>query len=317
MTNRARERTVAPLKLGTRGSELARWQAGWVAEELAARGTNTEIVEVESAAEKFPEKHLDQLGVGVFTAALDDALLEGTIDFAVHSLKDVPSSLHAELELAAVPEREVPWDAFVSPPGERFDTLPKNARIGTSSPRRKAQLLDRRSDLEIVPLRGNVETRLRKVREQGLAGTVLACAGLLRLGKDDAIAHAFDLETLVPAVAQGALGIVARRGDEKVLQLLRTLDHEGSRVAVECERAYLRELRGGCQIPAGAYARVDGSEITLTSVLASEDGATCLRASGVGIVAKREELGIDVARELIARGGREILARTTRARPGD
>ena len=303
-----------PLRLGTRGSPLALWQARWVAERIEAAGPwQVELETVKTTAEHFPEKALTQMGVGIFTAELDRALLEKRIDLAVHSLKDVASNHHPDLTIAAVPERESPWDAFLSRDGTRLDDLPEAARIGTSSPRRQAQLLWHRPDLEIVPLRGNVETRLRKVEERRLSGTVLAHAGLRRLGKEDLITQLLKADILVPAVAQGALAIMTRAADDEIRRILSALDHPESHLRVKAERAYLRRLRGGCQVPAGALAEYDAKadELRLVAVLAAPDGSQCLRGERAAPASRAEALGIDLAEELLSQGGDEILAAMT------
>jgi hydroxymethylbilane synthase len=310
MSDTPMPRIERPLRLGTRGSPLALWQARWVAERIEAAGRAVALEIVKTTAEKFPEKALTGMGAGIFTAELDAALLEGRIDLAVHSLKDVPSTIHRELTIAAVPERESPWDAFLSRDGTPLDNLPRGARLGTSSPRRQAQLWWRRPDLEMVPLRGNVQTRLRKVEEQGLAGTVLAHAGLRRLGQEDLITHLLEAEVLVPAVAQGALGVVTRAGDRETRGIVAALDHRTSRVRVEAERAYLRRLRGGCQVPAGALAEHDPrtGEVRMVAVLAAPDGSRLLRREGRGAADQAETLGERLADEILAEGGDGILA---------
>jgi len=267
-----------------------------------------EIEVIRTSAEIFPEKSIARIGVGVFTQELDEALFDGRIDLAVHSLKDLASTLDSRLCLAAVPERESPFDLFVAPDRARLEDLPPGASIGTGSPRRKAQLLAYRSDLKIVPLRGNVDTRLRKVRELGLAGTILAHAGLKRLGKHDLITAPLSPDILLPAVAQGALGIVTRADDDATIAAVGTLQHAASRARVDAERSYLRELRGGCQVPAGALAEVDGERLAMVGVLAAEDGSTCLRGQREGSVEDGERLGAELARELLDRGGEAILA---------
>lgn len=305
------KRIDGELRLGTRGSPLALWQARWVAERVEAAGNCQVALDiVKTTAEQFPEKALTQMGVGIFTAELDSALLEARIDLAVHSLKDVPSTLHPDLTIAAVPERESPWDAFLSRDGTRLEDLPRGARLGTSSPRRQAQLRWRRPDLEMVPLRGNVQTRLRKVEEEGLAGTVLAHAGLRRLGQEDLITHLLKTDILVPAVAQGALAVVARADNGQVREILSSLDHRESRLRVEAERAYLRRLRGGCQVPAGALAEYDASEdqLHVIAALASPDGSKCLRGERRGPASQAEGLGERLAEELLGQGGDGILA---------
>lgn len=308
-----------PLRLGTRGSPLALWQARWAAQALDASGENgpVEVVVVRTQAEKFPDRELPEIGIGVFTRELDDALLRGDIDLAVHSLKDVPSELSPGLALVAVPERESPFDTFVSADGTPLAMLPTGARIGTGSPRRKALLLAYRDDLEVVPLRGNVGTRLRKIEAEGLAGTILAHAGLKRMGQEARITEILQAEILVPAVAQGALGIVARSDDDTTRARLAVLDHSPSHLRVLAERGFLRRLRGGCQVPAGALATLDpekpeptqekNAQLRLQAVLAAPDGTTCVREVQIGGATAGEELGLRTAELLLDNGGREIL----------
>jgi len=324
------------LKLGTRGSPLALWQAEHIRAQLETLDPDTnvdvEIVIIKTRGEIIPDRAIPEIGMGVFSRELDEALLAGDIDLAVHSLKDLPSEYHADLAIAAIPERESPYDAFVSADGTKLDDLPEGAKLGSGSPRRKAQILARRPDLEILPLRGNVETRLRKIREQGLAGTFLAHAGLRRLDKEDVITEVLSDEVLVPAVSQGALAVVTRREDPTTRALVDRLDRAECRHVVEAERAFLRQLRGGCQAPAGALATLDGDSMnlgtmnldtmnlgtmnlgtmnlgtmTLRAVLASPDGSMCLRTELSGPISGREELGTKAALELLDRGGREIL----------
>jgi hydroxymethylbilane synthase len=300
-----------PLRLGTRGSPLALWQAKWVQDTLRETQPErpVEVVIVKTQAEKFPERDLPEIGVGVFTKELDDALERGDIDCAVHSLKDVPSELDPALRLVAVPARESPLDAFVSSDGTLLANLPKGAALGTGSPRRKAQLLAYRPDLRIVPLRGNVGTRLRKMKEQGLAGTILAHAGLRRLAQEDAITELLSPDVVLPAVSQGALAIVARKIDTETHALLATLDHPPSHGRVLAERGFLRTLRGGCQVPAGALATIeaDGTSLRIQAVLAATDGSRLLKGEQRGHIDKGAALGASLGTELLEGGGEDIL----------
>lgn len=298
------------LRLGTRGSPLALWQAGWVARELesANPGLSIEIVEVRTLAEEFPERAVAEIGSGVFTKELDEALLRGDIGMAVHSLKDVPSEMPSGLIIAAVPERESPFDAFVSTGGVSLAGLPRGARIGTGSPRRKAQLLHWRPDLEVVPLRGNVATRIRKAGELGLAGTILAEAGLRRLGEEGCIQEVIGPEVMVPAVSQGALALVVREDDDWTAELASSLGHTSSHIRVYAERAFLRTLRGGCQAPAGALATISQEErLEIEGVIAAPDGSTHVRGRIEGLPEDAPTLGVRLAHELLGRGGAEIL----------
>ncbi len=298
------------LRLGTRGSPLALWQARWIAERLQeTTQRSVELHVVKTVAEKFPERSLTAMGVGVFTRELDDVLLRGEIDLAVHSLKDVPSELHPQLTIAAVPLRASAWDAWISADGVKFGALPPGSRIGTASPRRQAQLLAYRRDLEFTPLRGNIDTRLEKMRQLGLGGIVLAQAGLERLGRGDLITEALELEYLVPAVAQGALAVMTRLDNLSLREELCALEDVQSRTCVDCERSFLQRLRGGCQVPAGAYARyVDGGRVHIVGALATTDGRTCLRDELEGASADAAALGALLAQRLIGAGGEAILA---------
>ena len=296
-------------KLGTRGSPLALRQAEWVCQALLAvdPGLEPGIVVIKTSAEKFPERDIPMIGTGVFSRELDEALLAGELDAAVHSLKDLPSEHHPDLEIIAIPARESPSDAFVSADGKSLAELPAGAKIGTGSPRRKAQLLAWRPDLQIVPLRGNVNTRLEKIEREGLAGTILAQAGLRRLGKEDLITELIDTSILLPAVGQGALAVVCGRADDRFRRSLESLDDGDSRESSLAERSFLRRLRGGCQVAAGALARIEGESIRIEGVLASEDGATCLRASREGPRPDGPRLGSELAEELLENGGAAIL----------
>ena len=300
-----------PLRLGTRGSPLALWQAKWVQSTLHKSEPErpVEFVIVKTQAEKFPERELPEIGVGVFTKELDDALVRGDIDGAVHSLKDVPSELSPALRLVAVPERESPLDAFVSSDGTLLANLPKGATLGTGSPRRKAQLLAYRPDLRIVALRGNVGTRLRKIKEQELAGTILAHAGLRRLAQEAVITELLPPEVVLPAVSQGALAIVAREGDTDTHALLATLDHPPSHARVLAERGFLRSLRGGCQIPAGALATLeaDGTSLHIQGVLAATDGRRVVKGEQRGPIGQGAVLGESLGTKLLEGGGEDIL----------
>lgn len=302
------------LRLGTRGSPLALWQAEHVADGLRTHdpAIEVEIVTFTTRAENFPEQSLAAIGVGAFTKELDDALLRGDIDLAVHSSKDIPSTLPDGIALAAVLERASPFDAFVSADGTRIAQLAAGARIGTGSPRRQAQILARFPGLTVVPLRGNVATRLRKIRDEGLAGTILAVAGLTRLGQAEVITEALPIDVMVPAVGQGAVAIATRASDAATRAAVTRLEHGSTRHEIDAERAFLRELRGGCQVPAGALARVEGHSISLTAVLAAPDGSTVLREARIASLAEAADLGRGVARALIERGGDAILSRLDR-----
>ncbi len=291
------------ITIGSRGSMLALWQANHVQALLHTRGIESRIEVIHTTGDKITDVPLAKLGAqtstkGLFTKELEDALLDGRIDIAVHSLKDMPTELPDGLELVAVPEREDPFDAII---GSTLEELPQGARVGTSALRRQAQLKVLRPDLDIQSIRGNLDTRLRKLDEGQYQAIVLACAGLRRLGWAGRIAERFDASRICPAVGQGALAIEARAGDTTVS----LLTHEPTLRAVTAERACLREFGGGCQIPMGAFATIDGDRIHLESVVASPDGALVIRfaADGTDPVA----LGKTVADGLKAGGAHEVL----------
>jgi hydroxymethylbilane synthase len=291
------------ITIGSRGSMLALWQANHVQSLLHTRGIESRIEVIHTTGDKITDVPLAKLGAqtstkGLFTKELEDALLDGRIDIAVHSLKDMPTELPEGLELVAVPEREDPFDAII---GSTLEELPHGARVGTSALRRQAQLKVLRPDLDIQSIRGNLDTRLRKLDEGQYQAIVLACAGLRRLGWSGRIAERFDASRICPAVGQGALAIEARAGDTTVS----LLTHEATLRAVTAERACLREFGGGCQIPMGAYATIDGDRIHLESVVASPDGALVIRFAADGIDA--QALGKTVADGLKAGGAHEVL----------
>ena len=306
------------LKLGTRGSPLALWQAEWVQQALAAVNPEleTEISIIKTSAESFPEQEIPLIGTGVFSREIDEALLSGKIDAAVHSLKDLPSDYPPELEIIAVPQRESALDAFVSADGRCLGELEPGARIGTGSPRRKAQLLAWRPDLEIIPLRGNVNTRLEKISREQLAGTVLAHAGLRRLGKEELVTELIDTSIILPAVGQGALAVVMRKDDGSCRPELLALNDRDSYEITQAERSFLRRLRGGCQVAAGALARIELEDLVhIEGVLASEDGSTCLRASRSGPRGEGDRLGTELADELLQQGGEELIGNREEPQP--
>lgn len=303
---------MSRLVLGTRGSTLARWQADLVRRSLEGRSPELEVRTeiVRTRAENFPERPLEEIGVGVFTKELDDALRREEIDLAVHSLKDLPSRLEPDLAVAAVLARESPFDVFVSANGTPVRSLPERARIGTGSPRRRAQLLAIRPDLEVTALRGNVGTRLEKIASEGLAGTILAHAGLRRLGREDVVTEVLSADDFVPAVGQGAIAVVTRASDERTRAALASLEDPPTRTAIKAERAFLRELRGGCQVPAGAYAEVAGGKLRVRAVIASVDGRELVRGNREGPAADAEAIGLSLARDLLRDGGARLLGRS-------
>lgn len=298
------------LKLGTRGSALALWQANWVKAELERRhsGLTLELVLIKTTGDKILDVPLAKIGgKGLFTKEIDEALLDGRIDLAVHSLKDVPFQLPEGIELAAVPEREDPRDAFLSN-GPKLRALGSGSTIGTSSLRRQVQLRHHFPTLNLVALRGNVDTRLRKLAERQFDGIVLAVAGLKRLGHESKITEILEDDLMLPAVAQGALGIVCRTGDDKTRQLLSMLEHQETRLCVTAERSLLRALGGSCQVPLAGKAVVAGDRVKIQGLIASLDGKRVLRATAEGSISHSKEVGWEAGQKLIAAGASEILA---------
>ena len=298
------------MKIGTRGSQLARWQAEWVRTRLGEQGVQAEIVVIETQGDAEVDRPLHELeGTGFFTKAIEDALLDGRVDVAVHSLKDLPTKLPEGLALAAVPERHDPREALVG--GSALADLPAGSRVGTSSLRRIAQVRFLRSDLEVVPLRGNVPTRVRKVETgDGLDAALLAIAGLERLdlGNKACVIDPFDV---MPAPGQGALGIEIREGDAATRQALEPLHHAASATAVTAERALLAALGGGCQAPVAAWVetRDAGSGMRLYGRVTERNGAVQLTASTDLSSAAPERAGETVARLLDGEGAASLLAR--------
>ncbi len=301
---------MTPLRIGTRGSRLALWQANFVADALRplAAPRAVELVEIQTAGDQNRDVPLAQVGgIGVFTKEIQRALLAGSVDVAVHSLKDLPTLPVEGLALAAVPPRAATGDVFISRRHRRFDELPPGATVATGSLRRRSQLLHRRPDLRLVDIRGNVETRLRKLEEQNLDALVLAQAGLERLGLGAAITHILDPAWMLPAVGQGALGLECRAADATTLALLRQLDDPATRQAVLAERAFLFALGGGCLVPIGALATVAGDALTLRGVVLPPDGTQRVEGAVQGAAADAEALGRRLADDLLGRGARELL----------
>ncbi len=292
------------LVIGSRGSQLALWQAKWIAARLAERGYETRIEIIKTTGDKISDVPLAKVGTkGLFTKEIEEALLDGHIDLAIHSLKDLPTEVPAGLTLAAVPEREDPRDALV---GARLSDLPTGAKVGTSSLRRAAQLRVTRPDLVIESVRGNLDTRLRKLDEGQYRAIVLAVAGLTRLGWANRIAEVLSPDVMCPAVGQGALA-VETRAEGAARDICGALDHAGTRATVTAERVVLATLGGGCQVPIGAYAVVAGDELSLVGVVIAPDGRRALRKSSEGSVADAEKIGRRVGQALLDDGAREIL----------
>ncbi len=300
---------MRPLRIGSRGSVLARWQAEAVRERLArVADVPAEIVFIKTSGDLFQHAQVSQIGLkGVFIKELEDALLEGRVDLAVHSMKDVPTEIPAGLAFPAICQREDVRDCLITASGAKLTDLPAGARVGTSSLRRQSQLRHYRPELDLRNLRGNVDTRLRKLERGEYDAIVLAKAGLDRLGWSDRITEVISTDISLPAVGQGALGIEARADDREVLHVLAQLEHAETRTAVTAERALLAELEGGCQVPIGAWARMEQDELVLQACVLSVDGADCIRKRAAGSPQEPETLGREVAQSLLAAGADRIL----------
>ena len=295
------------LVIGSRGSRLALWQAEWVKGELGRHGYQAELEIIKTTGDRITDVPLAQVGTkGLFTKEIEEALLAGRVDLAVHSLKDLPTELPAGLRLGAVPRREDPRDVLVSRDGRRLGELPAGTRVGTSSLRRAAQLRHSRSNLKVEPVRGNLDTRLRKLEEGQFAALMLAAAGLRRLGWEARITEYLEPEVMCPAIGQGALGIEARADDAVTLDALARLDDRAARLETTAERALLAGLGGGCQVPFGGFARLqpDG-RLLLRGVVASPDGSRLFRAAGESN--NPEELGARLAQQLLRDGAAQVL----------
>lgn len=302
---------TTPLKLGTRGSALALWQANHVASLLRPiiAPRPVELVRIDTHGDRDQASALSAMGgFGVFTKAIQNAILDGVADVAVHSLKDLPTIPVEGVVLAATPERAPSGDAFVSSKYSRFDELPKGATLGTSSLRRRAQILNYRPDLQLVELRGNVDTRLRKLDEQDLDGIILAEAGLVRLGLANRIAEILDPTWMLPAVGQGAIGLECREADGATREILEAINHSETWSRVLAERAMLWTLGGGCLVPIGATSKVKDGELTVRGAVLSEDGWRRIVATHRGPAATPLAVGQELAAMLKDEGAEELLA---------
>lgn len=302
------------LRIGTRGSALALWQARSIAKALRdLAGAETELIIIKTSGDKFQQESFSQIGSkGVFIKEHEDALLEGRIDFAVHSMKDVPTELPAGLTIAAIGKREDVRDALLSSSGAGLASLAQGARVGTSSLRRQSQLLHLRGDLQMLELRGNVDTRIAKLKRGDYDAIVLAKAGLDRLGLSENISEVLPYEVSLPAAGQGAIGIEARAEDSETLRVLAGLEHVETRRSVAAERAALAGLGGGCQVPIGAWGRVEAGKLLLDVAVLSPDGSRRLWEKDSGAPAKAEEIGRRVARKLREGGAAALLERESR-----
>ena len=306
--------------IGSRGSQLALWQANWVKDQLAAAGHEIAIEIIRTTGDKLqsypPEQPVPdsiaqsvaEAGTkGLFIKEIEEALLTGKVDLAVHSLKDLPTILPAGLILAAVPPREDARDVLISAGGRPFEQLPAGGRVGTSSPRRQAQLRELRPDLELIAMHGNLDTRLRKLERGDCAALVLAAAGVHRLGLRERITGYFGFDQICPAVGQGALAIEIRQGHAELAGAVAPLDDASTHLAVRAERAMLWRLGGGCKVPIGAHANLEDGQLRLRGVVASLDGNRSVRSAVAGSQKEPESLGTTVAEDLLEKGAKEIL----------
>ncbi|MBN1276640.1 MAG: hydroxymethylbilane synthase [Deltaproteobacteria bacterium] len=297
-------------KIGTRGSRLALAQSRWVKEKIEGMypELNVEIKVFKTTGDKILDSPLSKIGgKGLFVKEIEDALLRNEINVAVHSMKDVPVEIPGRLMFSSFPEREDPRDALISKGDLGLDQLPAGSRIGTSSLRRASQLLHLRSDLEIVSLRGNVETRIEKMASGHVQAVILAAAGLKRLGLSARITQFVSTDLLLPAIGQGALGLEVRRNDEWAINILDFLNHDETKVTVTAERAVLRKLEGGCQVPLAAFARLDGERLYLQAMVAEIDGTRVIKDEITGRKDQAEELGVALAGRLLKSGADKIL----------
>ena len=300
----------APIKIGTRGSKLALWQANWVKTALNQKFPHQtiELIIIKTQGDKILDVPLAKVGgKGLFVKEIEQALLDRQIDIAVHSMKDMPADIPPDLCIGAVPERENPADVLISKKGELFSDLPSGSVIGTSSLRRAAQLQRTRSDIRILPLRGNLDTRLRKLATENLDAIVLAAAGVKRLNLETCITEYLDEDIMLPAVGQGALCIEIRNDDPEIGPLVETLDHHQTRTVVTAERAFLNRLGGSCQVPVAGHAVYDATQLTLKGIVAELEGSNIIGGSVTGTPESCEAIGLKLAEQLLSMGADKIL----------
>jgi len=298
------------IKIGTRGSKLALTQANLVADSLkkTASETTAEICVIKTSGDIMQDVSLTKIGgKGVFVKEIEDALLACTVDLAVHSMKDVPTEIPAGLTFAAILRREDARDVLVSKNNTKMEFMPRGARIGTGSMRRSAQLLAVLPDLVIVPLRGNLETRLKKIETENLHGIILAAAGMKRLGLNENISQYLPIETMLPAVGQGALGLEVRAGDNELGEVIAKLNHAPTAAEIMAERSFLSHLGGGCLLPIAAFGKLEGEQLTLEGLVAAPQGTSIIRDKARGSVLEAEELGKRLAEMIMEKGGKKLL----------
>ncbi len=298
------------LRIGTRGSQLALFQANWVKDQLAHAHPDLRVslIKIKTTGDKIQDAPLAKIGgKGLFVKEIEEALIQKRIDLAVHSIKDVPTEFPNGLHLSVITKREDPRDVFISREGRTLRVLPQSAKIGTSSLRRQAQLLHFRSDFELVSLRGNLDTRLKKLETMSLDGIVLALAGVRRLGLEEKITEIIPTEISLPAIGQGALGIETRQDDDEIEGQIRLLNDKHSWIAVSAERSFLKKLEGGCQVPIAAFAQTVGATLQIDGLVGTIDGKRIIRERLEGPVEKAEELGTELAEILLSKGAKAIL----------
>ncbi len=300
--------------IGTRGSKLALWQANWAKQTLLSQHSDIEVrLEIiKTKGDKILDVPLAKVGgKGLFVKEIEQALLDDKIDLAIHSMKDMPAEIPEGLKIGAIPEREDPTDVLISKTGKTLEELPLNAVVGTSSLRRGSQIKALRPDITIEPLRGNIDTRLKRAKAGDFDAIVLAASGVKRLGMDENITQYLPTTTLLPAVGQGALCIEIRKNDPDIESIIAPLNHNETEATVTCERAFLHHLEGSCQIPVAAYAELSGNTLTLTGLVADLDGSTVLKEVHSGSKESSREIGIKLADSLIHQGAGDILKQLT------
>ena len=298
------------LRIGTRGSKLALTQSQWVKGRIESvhPGVIADLVRITTTGDKIQRPPLSEVGgKGLFIKEIEEALLRKEVDLGVHSMKDVPAELPEGLEISVFPQREDPRDVFVSEKFRSIEELPHGSSVGTSSLRRASQVLHLRPDLRVIPIRGNVDTRLRKLESGQFDALILASAGLRRLGLSHRISQMLSIDLSLPAIGQGVLGLEVRKSDHVVRDLIGFLNHVETELTVRAERAFLKELEGGCQVPLAGYGKLDGDTLELEGLVAELDGSVLIRDKLFGPKDKPEELGVHLAKRILASGGDKIL----------
>lgn len=298
------------VKIGTRGSALALWQATWIKNRLEDRypEITLELIKIKTKGDKISDVPLSKIGgKGLFVKEIEQALMDGRIDMAVHSMKDVPTEVPHGLYIGIIPKRDDPRDVLIAKRGGTFRTIKRGAKIGTSSLRRKAQLLYLRKDLQVVPLRGNLDTRIRKLDKEDLDAIIVASAGVRRMELQEKVSEYLSLGIMLPAIGQGALGIELRQGDEKMYNLVAFLDHHRTRLSIEAERSFLKRLGGGCQVPIAALGILEDKRLKLQGLVADTEGTQIIKDQIEGEPSNAQELGRKLAERLLRKGAQKIL----------